>query len=95
MARMMSRGRLIDFLLAAVIFGFAVVWAVPWAALALAKITPASVQAKLVPYLPTAKAPGFTMQAAGQAAVFGAFLALILIILRKVGVRRQIDGIQA
>ena len=87
----MRRGFIMDFIIAAVIFGFAAVWAVPMASGFLGNIVPAQVKA----YLPTSSKPAFTAAAFGQATVFGVLLALILVLLRKVGVRRHVDGIEA
>lgn len=94
MARL-RRGMLMDYLVAAIIFGIAAVWAVPYVSAGLQAVLPASFKATIQPYLPSGTAPGFTLQAAGNAVVFGALLALVLILLRKVGVKRHIDGVEA
>lgn len=80
-----------DFLIAAVIFGFAAVWAVPMVSGFVGGFAPAQIKA----YLPPSTKPGFTAQAFGQATVFGILLALVLILLRKVGVKRSVSGVGA
>lgn len=87
----MGTKKIIDFLLAAAIFGFSVVYIVPWLSGFIGNVAPASFK----PYLPSSTKPAFTAQAIGQATVFGSFLALVLIGLRKVGVKKTADGIGA
>ncbi len=87
----MRRGFIMDFIIAAVIFGFAAVWAVPVVSGFLSNILPTQIKS----YLPASTKPAFTAVALGQATVFGVLLALILVLLRKVGIRKQVDGIEA
>jgi ABC-type transporter Mla maintaining outer membrane lipid asymmetry permease subunit MlaE len=82
---------MVEFFMAAAIFGFAAVFAVPWVSSLLGGFVPTAYKS----YLPSATAPGFTMAALINALVFGVVLAAILVLLQKAGIRAHTKGIEA
>jgi len=82
---------MMEFVIAAAIFGFAAVFAVPWVSAFLGGFIPANYKG----YLPSATAPALTMSSAINAVIFGVVLAGILILLHKFGLRAHTKGIEA
>lgn len=81
---------MVEFLTAALILGFAAVFAVPWLSSLLGGFVPANYKS----YLPSATMPGFTIAAAVNALVFGIVLAAVLALLYKIGLRAHTKGIE-
>ena len=82
---------MMEFLLAAGIFGFAAVFAVPWVSALLSGFIPSAYKS----YLPSPTAPALSVASAINALVFGAVLAGVLVLLHKFGLTARTKGIAA
>ncbi len=82
---------MMSFLIAAAIFGFAAVFAVPWVSGLLGGIIPANYKS----YLPAATTPALGAPALIGVLIYGALLAGVLLLLSKAGIHKHLRGIEA
>lgn len=82
---------MVEFLIAAAIFGVAAVFVVPMISGLLGGFVPAAYKS----YLPSATSPAFSAASLINAVVFGVVLAAVLVLLHKVGIRAHTKGIEA
>lgn len=82
---------MVEFLIAAAIFGVAAVFVVPMISGLLGGFVPAAYKS----YLPSATSPAFSVASLINAVVFGVVLAAVLVLLHKVGIRAHTKGIEA
>jgi ABC-type Fe3+ transport system permease subunit len=80
-----------NFVIAAAILGFAAVFVVPFISGILRGFVPETWAA----YLPSATQPAFGTQAILSTIVYGAILAVVLLLLSRMKVRAHIDGVTA
>ena len=74
-----------QFVISALVLGFSAVYIAPWILGAISGFLPASVKT----YVPATTAPALSVNTVVQAAVFGAGLIGVLMVMRKVGLRAR------
>lgn len=82
---------MVEFLIAASIFGVAAVFVVPMVSGLLGGFVPANYKS----YLPSSTSPAFSTASVINAIVFGVVLAAVLVLLHKFGIHAQTKGIEA
>jgi len=75
-----------EFLIGALVLGFAAVFVAPFVLSSVSSVLPASVK----PYVPAAATPAFSVNALVQAAVFGAVIMAILLLMSKFGIGKKV-----
>lgn len=74
-----------QFVISALVLGFSAVYIAPWILGAISGFLPASIKS----YVPATTAPALSVNTVVQAAVFGAVLIGVLMVMRKVGLRAR------
>ena len=74
-----------QFVISALVLGFSAVYIAPWILGAISGFLPASIKS----YVPATTAPALNVNTVVQAAVFGAVLIGVLMVMRKVGLRAR------
>jgi predicted cobalt transporter CbtA len=82
---------MVEFLIAAAIFGVSAVFVVPMVSGLLGGFVPDTYKS----YLPSSAAPAFSTASVINAVIFGVVLAAVLVLLHKVGIRAHTRGIEA
>ena len=82
---------MMSFVILAAIFGFAAVFAVPWVSGLLGGFVPTNYKS----YLPSSATPALGAQSLVGVLVYGALLAVVLLLFKKVGISKSFRGIEA